>query len=142
DLATGKPVIDPDTGQPVMVPDVVAKQSLDLTSLKQGGPLHQPPKLPPGVIGATLQGNLPGGPIALASSPSPHIDGLSPRTRTLLKSKTVAETRMSLVAQGTFHLPGPADPDNEFLLRQPVTIGINEVGAVFNLTDEFGKDWL
>jgi peptidoglycan hydrolase-like protein with peptidoglycan-binding domain len=135
----GKPVIDPDTGEPEQEAVMAAKQSLDLSPLKQGGPLAQPPPLPPGVIGATLLGGFPGQGVLLKDA---HVDGLSPRVRTKLKDKTVADAGISVVASGTFQVPVPPDPNLDNFGKQAVTVGINEVGHVFDLTNEFGSDWL
>ena len=55
---TKQPVIDPDTNQPVMEEVVAAKQSLDLSPLKQRGPLHTIPDVPPGGEGGEKQREL------------------------------------------------------------------------------------
>lgn len=136
---TKQPVIDPDTNQPVMEEVVAAKQSLDLSPLKQRGPLHTIPDVPPGIISATLAGDFPGRPVGFNSA---HIDGLSARTRTKLKDQTVAQAGISIVAHGPLKLPGPPDPDVQNLLEVPITVGVNEVGHVFNLTDDFSHEWL
>jgi hypothetical protein len=140
------PVIDPKTGEPLKDPETgevitkkISKQSLDLSPLKQNPILGTRPDVPPGVVDMTMFSGLPSGKVQVGPS---TIDGLSPRTRKKLSELPVAQLGISLVAFGSFRLPGPPLDDN-FLLAAPVVVGINEVGFAFDLTtNSSGVEWL
>ena len=139
DPSTGQPLKDPDTGQVITKPKMAAKQSLDLNPLKQNSITGAPPTVPPGVVDMLMLSGLPSGKVQVGPS---SIDGLSPRTRQKLSELPVAQLGIPLVAQGTFRLPGPP-LDDDFLLKAPVVVGINEVGFTFDLTtNSSGVEWL
>jgi len=139
DPSTGQPLKDPDTGEVITKPKVAAKQSLDLSPLKQNPIFGTPPSVPAGVIDMVMFSGLPSGKVQVGES---SVDGLSPRTRKELEGLPVAQLGIPLVASGTFRLPGPP-VDDDFLLRASVVVGINEVGHVFDLTtNNSGVEWL
>lgn len=139
DPSTGQPLRDPDTGEVITKPKMAAKQSLDLSPLQQNPVTGAPPSVPPGVIDMLIFSGLPSGKVQVGPS---SVDGLSPRTRQKVSELPVAQLGIPLVAQGTFRLPGPP-LDDDFLLKAPVVVGVNEVGHVFDLTtNSSGVEWL
>lgn len=139
DPQTGQPMRDPDTGEIITKPVMANKRSLDLSALKQNSVTGGLPDIPPGVVEAGMISSLPSDTVRVGDSKA---DGLSPRTRDKLSNQPVSQLGVPMVALGVFRLPGP-QLDDQFLLNAPVVVGINEIGAAFDLTtNSAGVEWI